>query len=205
MSKPRTSLLRRLEPLLWLGVGLLLLERYGPQLSAWTGIGPPGEVAPVLEVVTLDGHPWPSALPTGGAASTMSPASGEEVTSLPPVRVLTFWATWCTVCGWELPTLQALHEEWADSSEVAIVALSIDRGGADLVRAHALEEGFTFPIALADGRIRAGFGGIPGVPTTIVIDREGRIRHTMIGITGPGTLRRAVRRLVDEGGSPRAD
>jgi len=174
-------LLRALEPFLWLGLVVFLLVRFGPQLSAWTGIGSPSGEAPALHLVTLDGTP-------------LGPPDTEG-----KVHVVTFWATWCRVCRVELPALQRLHEEWAESGEVVVVGLSIDSGGADLVRMHVIEAGYTFPVSIVDRGTRALFGGIPGVPTTIVIDRDGQIRHTMVGISGPGTLRRAVRRLLEDG------
>lgn len=175
---------RSLEPFLWLALVIFLLIRFGPQLSAWTGIGTPGGEAPPLHLVTLDG-------------TRLGPEDTEG-----RVHVVTFWATWCRVCRVELPALQRLHEEWDASGEVVIVGLSIDSGSAELVRMHVSEAGYTFPVSIVDRGTRALFGGIPGVPTTIVIDRDGQIRHTMVGISGPGTLRRAVRRLLDEGPDP---
>ena len=177
----RLRFLRSLEPFLWLALVIFLLIRFGPQLSAWTGIGSPGGEAPALELVMLDG-------------TRVGPEDTEG-----RVHVVTFWATWCRVCRVELPALQRLHEEWDESGEVVVVGLSIDTGGADVVRAHVSEAGYAFPVSIVDRRTQALFGGVPGVPTTIVIDREGQIRHTMVGLSGPGTLRRAVRRLLDEG------
>jgi peroxiredoxin len=59
------------------------------------------------------------------------------------------------------------------------------------------EKGYAFPIALADADLRRAFGGIPGVPTTFILDRDGVIRHRMVGVTGPGTIQRAVERLIE--------
>lgn len=177
----RRPLLRVLEPLLWVAVALVLLARFGPQLQAWTGIGPPsaGE-APEFSVAALDG-------------TVLRP---EEVRG--KVQVITFWATWCTACRFELPAVQRVHEEWADSGDVQVLGLSIDRAGAAVVQAHGQEKGLTFPLAMADPSLRQAFGGVRAVPTTIVVDRSGKIRHTMVGVSGPGTLQRAVRRLVQE-------
>lgn len=179
------SLLQVLEPLFWVAIALFLLARFGPQLQAWTGIGPPpeGEV-PEFSVATLDG-------------TVLRP---EEARG--KVQVITFWATWCNVCRFELPAVQRVHEEWADTGEVLVLGLSIDRDGAAVVQAHGREKGLTFPLAIADPALRQAFGGIRAVPTTVLVDRSGRIRHTMVGISGPGTLQRAVRRLVQEAPPP---
>jgi len=176
------SLFRRLEPFLWIGLGIFLLVRFSPQLSAWTGIGIPHGEAPAFEVTTLD----------------QVAVGPEQVNG--KIQVLTFWATWCRVCRYELPALQRIHDRWGDREDVVVLALSIDRGGAGMVRQHMEEAGLSLPVALVDHRVRALFGGVRAVPTTFIVDRDGVIRHRMIGVSGPGTLQRAVQRLVDEEG-----
>lgn len=187
-AEPRKrSLLSRIEPFLWLGLAVFVLVRFGPQLSAWTGIGPPSseesQPVPSLEVQALDG-------------STIGPE-----TTRGRVQVITFWATWCSVCRLELPAVQRVHEAWEGSDQVVVLGLSIDGGSGARVLDHGRQEGFTFPLVMAGNDLRRAFGGIPGIPTTFVVDRQGTIRHTLVGLSGPGTLQRAVRRLVEEDGS----
>ena len=174
----------RLEPLLWVALALFALARFGPQLIAWTGL--PMQVggdlvgeSPAWEVLTLNGE-------------HLDAASG-----LGQVQVITFWATWCRVCSVELPFVDRVHERWGASGDVRVVALSIDQGGAARVREHVAQKGYTLPVAMADADLRRAFGGIPGVPTTFIVDREGVVRYRLVGVTGPGTLQRAVERLVD--------
>lgn len=176
---------RVLEPLAWLGLALFVLARFGPQIEAWTGIGPgpgverslPAEVA----VTTLDGRNLGS----------------DELEDR--VRVFVFWATWCGVCDLEMPGLQRLHEEWSDDDRVQVVGLSIDRGGPDGVLEHIDERGLTFPQGFATPELRRALGAGRAVPTTVIADTDGTIRHVLVGVSGPGTLRRAVRRLVNSG------
>jgi cytochrome c biogenesis protein CcmG, thiol:disulfide interchange protein DsbE len=175
-----SALARRLEPLLWVGVGLFFLARFGPQVQAWTGWGPPAGGTPVLNVSTLTGD-------------RIGPEDTEN-----RVQVITFWATWCRVCSIELPAVERIHRTWTDGGEVVVIGLSIDQGGSAEVLAHAQAQGYTFPQALADPGIRREFGGIQGVPTTFVLDRNGVVRARMVGVSGPGTLQRLVRRLVEE-------
>ena len=184
--RPRRSVFRHLEPVLWLALAIFVLARFGPQIQAWTGIGPAptGEVPPGLVIATLEGE-------------TLGPAERDG-----RIQVITFWATWCRVCRLELPSVQRVHESWAGTGEVVVVGISIDQGGEAVVRAHVEAQGYTFPQSMAAQPampdLRRVFGGIQGVPTTFVVDREGQIRHILVGVSGPGTLQRAVRRLLEE-------
>lgn len=176
--------LRRIEPLFWVGLVAFVLWRFGPQLAAWTGVPVPtgsDRVVPAqVEVPLLAG----GELAPGAADGT--------------VHVLWFWASWCRVCAFEAPMVERLHADWAHGDrEVRVTALSIDRGGPEVAEAHARAEGWTLPLGMAGPQIRGAVGGVSAVPTTVVVDGEGRIRHVMVGVTGPGTVRRAVERLVD--------
>jgi thiol-disulfide isomerase/thioredoxin len=180
-TRRRYTLLQRLEPVLWLGLILFVIARFGPQFQAWTGFGPAPErsLPPELVLETLDGV-------------RMGPEALEG-----KVRVVTFWATWCRVCRLELPSVQRLHERWEGSDQVVVVAISIDREGPAVVREHLEARGFTFPVAMAVPGTREAFGGIQGVPTTFIVGRDGRVHHVLVGVSGPATLARAVERLVE--------
>jgi cytochrome c biogenesis protein CcmG, thiol:disulfide interchange protein DsbE len=105
------------------------------------------------------------------------------------VVVLNIWATWCAPCVYEMPALQRLHEQLADDG-VRVVAVSVDAAaggfgafgqpGGD-VREFRDRYGLTFDI-LHDpsGRIQSRYQ-VNGLPTTFIIDREGRIRRKVLG------------------------
>lgn len=100
------------------------------------------------------------------------------------VVVLNVWATWCAPCIREMPALQRLHERLEDRG-LSIVAVSVDAAGPgagdDVVRAFVDEYGLTFTVLRdASGRIEDAFR-VAGLPTTFVIDRDGRIRSKVLG------------------------
>jgi len=176
----RRRWLRIGEWLLWAVLFVIVAERFGPQASAWLGIAPPLGDAPSLEVVTLDGTHLDAAAMEGR------------------IQVVTFWATWCRICRRELPAVEAIHREFGGDGRVLVLGLSIDRDPAEQVRDYTARHGITFPQAMADAATRGAFGGIPGIPATFVIDGDGVLRHRLVGLSGPGTLRRAVERLLEE-------
>jgi len=113
------------------------------------------------------------------------------------VVVLDFWATWCGPCKLEIPSLQSLHEDRA-ADGVAVLGLSTDRGDPADVAAYLNERSVRFPVGIATTTVRRAFGEIHGIPTTFIIDREGTIRHRVVGYFTPPALRAAVGRLIDE-------
>lgn len=96
------------------------------------------------------------------------------------VVLVNIWATWCTECKRELPTVQKMYEKFkGDSFEV--LAVSIDAGGASAIVPFMKELGLKFP-ALQDktGSIQLLYG-TTGVPETFVIDKAGKVAYVEIG------------------------
>jgi cytochrome c biogenesis protein CcmG, thiol:disulfide interchange protein DsbE len=170
------------ERIVTLGLLAFVLYRVGPQLGALTGVGPDLGRAPTFDLVSLDGDTIRSDALRGR------------------VVVLNFWATWCGPCKLEMPSLQALSED-VDPNDVVVLGLATDAGGVDPIRAFLRERSITYPIGRATVVQRQAFGGIRGIPTTFLIDRDGVVRHRVVGYFAPPAMRAAVSRLVAEEGS----
>lgn len=170
-----------LERAAWVGVALFLLARLGPQVGALAGVGPELGRLPALQVPTLDGD-----------TVTAADLEGRVV-------VLNFWATWCLPCRAEMPALQALAERHADD-DVVVLGLSTDSGSEAPIRTFLEERGITYPVGRATREQRLAFGGVRGIPTTLVVDRRGQVRHRVLGYFAPPAMGAAVRRLLAEEG-----
>lgn len=97
------------------------------------------------------------------------------------VVVLNLWATWCTPCVAEMPMLDRLQQQLKDVG-VVVVALSLDRGGPNAVKAFYQENGIKHLGVYVDPSMRAQSDfKVIGLPTTILIDREGRDRGRIVG------------------------
>jgi thiol-disulfide isomerase/thioredoxin len=94
--------------------------------------------------------------------------------------VVDFWATWCGPCIHEIPGYVALQKKYADRGLV-IVGVSVDRKGETAVPPFAKKMSINYPLALATPEVIEAFGGIEAIPTTFLIDREGKIRHRKVG------------------------
>jgi len=107
------------------------------------------------------------------------------------------WATWCPPCRAEMPALQQLADAYANEGLV-MLGLSVDRGPAEAVDAFLAERNISYPVAIVGDDIISAFGGVRGYPTSFLIDRQGVVRHTVMGPVGPITLRPAIKRLLAE-------
>lgn len=95
--------------------------------------------------------------------------------------LLNIWATWCVPCREEMPTLDALQENLG-GEDFLVLPLSIDRAGMKVVRRFYDEIGIRhLGMYLADDiRVMAAFA-VVGLPTTILIDRDGFERGRLVG------------------------
>ena len=121
------------------------------------------------------------------------------------VVVLNFWATWCAPCVREMPSLDRL-QAMLGGDELEVIALSEDRGGMPLVIGFYKRYGLEHLARYLDpsGRVAAALG-VVGMPTTVVIDREGREIGRMVGPTewdSPAALA-LIRSVL--GGKPKFD
>ena len=97
------------------------------------------------------------------------------------IVVVNFWATWCAPCIRELPSLDRLQKRLKHKG-VTVIALSLDRGGVDEVKAFYADNGIHNLDVFVDKTMDAQQAfDIPGLPTTVLIDREGRDRGRLIG------------------------
>jgi thiol-disulfide isomerase/thioredoxin len=97
------------------------------------------------------------------------------------VVVLNLWATWCVPCREEMPSLDRLAAQ-LDPKEAVVVALSVDRAGPERVRMFLDEIGVTRLLVFRDPWARAARDlKVPGLPATILVDRDGREAGRLLG------------------------
>src|SRR5882757_363222 len=106
----------------------------------------------------------------------LSGLDGKPVTladSRGKVILLNFWATWCGPCRAEIPDLVELQNKYKDRLQILGPVVDDDDEGA--VRKFVNSFGINYPVAMATPDIRMQYGGIPALPTSFVIDLEGRV------------------------------
>ncbi len=123
-----------------------------------------------------------------------------EVAELTALRgqvvLVNFWATWCPYCRHEMPAMQDYYRAHKDRG-FEIVAYSEDKTQQE-VDEFMVREGYTFPAMLTPPGVSAAFGGVDRLPTSFVIDRQGRIRHKISGQVHAARLEKLIGPLLDE-------
>ena len=112
------------------------------------------------------------------------------------VVLLNFWATWCIPCRSEIPSLSAMQKD-LDSRGLSVIGVSYD-DTADLVRKFQKDLPQSYQIVLGGREVGSQLPASP-LPTTYIIDRQGRIRDKMIGERTRAVFEAAIKPLLDEG------
>jgi thiol-disulfide isomerase/thioredoxin len=110
------------------------------------------------------------------------------------VVMVNFWATWCGPCRAEIPDLIDLQKKYKD--QFAIVALATDEDDSDLVKKFSQKAGINYRVGMSTDELREAYGGIPALPTSFVIDPQGRVVQKHVGLNDPSIYELEVRALL---------
>ena len=121
--------------------------------------------------------------------------NGKEVTlaSLKgKVVMLDFWATWCGPCKAAMPTIQKLHDEYRDKG-VVILGVNTWEEKPDAAKDYIAKKKFTYGCLLKGDELAKAYG-ISGIPTLVVIGKDGTIAEIEVGLSDPsgGGLRKVI-------------
>ena len=165
--------------LLMIGLGIWALPRLLPHVGALVNVTARDRSTPTFAVRTL-------------ADSTITSQSLRG-----RVVLVNVWATWCTPCRVEMPLLEATWNRHR-AAGLVLLGASVDRGDPQTVRDFINARGISYPIAIVGPDVIRELGGVVGYPTSILIGRDGRVRHRVMGPIGPLSLEPAIRRALAE-------
>ncbi|MBI1803218.1 MAG: TlpA family protein disulfide reductase [Ignavibacteriae bacterium] len=113
------------------------------------------------------------------------------------VTLVNFWATWCGPCKRELPDLIALSQELA-ALNIKILGVATDRApnAVDLVRTFVKEHGIPYQNIVSNDDLEDAFGNPRAIPTSFLVNANGKITQTIIGIRSKEFYRQAMTALA---------
>jgi thiol-disulfide isomerase/thioredoxin len=131
---------------------------------------------PVFQAVDLDGHSLSSASLRG------------------KVVLINFWATWCPPCRAEIPDLVALQDKYRD--RLQIIGISQDEAPPEVVKRFVANQKMNYPVVMSTPEIEKLFPGIGALPTSYIVDRDGRVVQKHVGMLTARTTEYEMRHLA---------
>jgi cytochrome c biogenesis protein CcmG/thiol:disulfide interchange protein DsbE len=111
------------------------------------------------------------------------------------VVLVNFWATWCYPCRTEMPSMQAVYQEYKQRG-FTILAISSDVHGSDAVAPFVQESTLTFPVLLDPQNVVGTRLQVRGIPMSYLLDKQGRIVGMEIGAKNWHSAK--MRQLIDQ-------
>ncbi len=111
------------------------------------------------------------------------------------VVLLNFWATWCGPCKVEIPWFMEFEKSYRDRG-FAVLGVSMDDDGWQAVKPYLAALKVNYRIALGNDRVSELYGGIDSLPTTVLIDREGRIASVHLGLVSKSEYATEIQQML---------
>lgn len=99
------------------------------------------------------------------------------------VVLLNFWATWCGPCKIEIPWFMEFQQQYKDQG-FEVLGVAMDDDGWAAVKPYVAEHKMNYRVLLGNDEVANLYGGIDSLPTTFVINREGKVVDTHVGLIG---------------------
>jgi peroxiredoxin len=110
--------------------------------------------------------------------------------------LLNFWATWCGPCKIEMPWFVELQNQYA-AQGFQIVGVAMDDASKEDISKFAKDMGVNYPILIGKESVGDQYGGVPALPESFLIGRDGKIVDKMIGLHGKAEIEDGIKKALD--------
>ena len=111
------------------------------------------------------------------------------------VVLLNFWATWCGPCKLEIPWFVEFEKTFKDKG-FAVLGVSMDEEGWEIVKPYIQQKQVNYRMMVATEEVAQKYGGVEALPTTFIIDRQGKIASTHVGLVGKKDYENEIAQLL---------
>jgi peroxiredoxin len=111
------------------------------------------------------------------------------------VVLLDFWATWCDPCRLEIPWFIDLQRKNKDKG-FEVLGVSMDEEGWEVVKPFMKDVGVNYRVLIGNDQTTEMYGGVDSLPTTFLIDRQGKIAAVHVGLASRKDFQDDVEQLL---------
>ena len=141
-----------------------------------------GMRAPEVHTDAQGNAPRFTLMSTEGEPVALEDLRGKQV-------ILNFWATWCGPCKVEIPYINTFARE---NPEVVVLGVAVDSGTLPVLKRASAELGIEYPVIRGNAGVQRQYG-VRSVPTTFLIDADGTIAESHVGVVTARKLARWLR------------
>jgi cytochrome c-type biogenesis protein len=110
--------------------------------------------------------------------------------------LLNFWATWCGPCKIEMPWFVELQNEYG-AQGLQIVGVAMDDSSKEDIAKFVKDMGVNYPVLIGKEEVGDAYGGVPALPESFFISRDGKIVDRIMGLEGKGDIEDAIRKALN--------
>src|ERR1700736_1823539 len=110
--------------------------------------------------------------------------------------LLNFWATWCSPCKIEMPWFVELQNQYG-SQGLQIVGVAMDDASKEDIAKFAKDMGVNYPVLIGREAVGDSYGGIPALPETFFIGRDGKVVDKILGLRGKSEIEDAIKKALN--------
>ena len=112
------------------------------------------------------------------------------------VVLLNFWATWCGPCKIEIPWFIEFEQKYKDKG-FAVLGIAMDEEGLEVVKPYLGQSKVNYRILLGNDSVATLYGGVDSLPTSFVLDQEGKIAATHVGLVSKSEYENDISQLLN--------
>ena len=113
------------------------------------------------------------------------------------VVLLNFWATWCGPCKIEMPWFMEFERKYKDQG-FNVVGVSMDEEGWAVVKPFIADMAVNYRVLQGSDSIAQLYGGVDALPTTFLIDRDGKVAATHVGLAAKSEFENGIKELLEK-------
>jgi thiol-disulfide isomerase/thioredoxin len=110
--------------------------------------------------------------------------------------LLNFWATWCGPCKIEMPWFVDLQNQYR-AQGFQIVGVAMDDGSKEDIAKFAKDMGVNYPILIGKDSVGDEYGGVPALPQSFLIARDGKIVDKIVGLRGKAEIEDSIKKALN--------